>query len=145
MPLVQNFRLTSLRHRLRLLTGLGLIIVLTGLLRFGVEFFLRSCFIFVVCLCAFGFWLLLSELKKCLDTEQRSVIRLSPGTFTSREVDMLNKVLLGEKYSAIATDTGQAESTLKHKLPLLFKKIGVTDRISFLAGFSRYKLVWQEP
>ncbi|WP_010253125.1 helix-turn-helix transcriptional regulator [Treponema primitia] len=114
--------------------------------RFGISFLCKSfiSIIATVILCVVGFLLFLPELQKNLGAEHTPVIRLSPKKFTRRDVDMLNKVLEGEKYTAIAAEYGLAESTLKNRLRILFNKIGVSDRISFLSGYARYILALEE-
>jgi DNA-binding CsgD family transcriptional regulator len=111
--------------------------------RFGIGFLCKSCvsIITALFLCSRDILLFLPKLQKRADTEQRPVIRLSPDIFTRRDVEILNKVLTGEKYAAIAAEYGLAESTLKNRLHTLFSKIGVPDRVSFLAGYSQHVLV----
>jgi DNA-binding CsgD family transcriptional regulator len=110
--------------------------------RFGVESLRQGCagIIKALFLCFLISLSFLQETSKSPERERAPVIRLSPDQFTRRDVNMLNKVLEGEKYSSIAAEYGLAESTLKNRLRLLFGKIGVSDRVGLLASHSRHVL-----
>jgi DNA-binding CsgD family transcriptional regulator len=55
--------------------------------------------------------------------------------FSSRDRDFLNRVLAGEKYLKIAIDYSLSESTVKHRMLVLFEKLGVRDRDEFVKKF----------
>jgi DNA-binding CsgD family transcriptional regulator len=119
------------------------LIALASQSRFGPEFLRQSCagIVKALFLCFLMFLSFLPGTLKRPDREKAPVIMLSPEKFTRRDVNMLNRVLEGEKYAAIAAEYGLAESTLKNRLRMLFGKIGVSDRIGFLVSHSRHVLV----
>jgi DNA-binding CsgD family transcriptional regulator len=86
----------------------------------------------------------LPELQKFRKNRSPEQLRLSAKEFSPRDVRMLNRVLRGEKYEAIAREYGLAVSTFKNKIRLLYKKLKVQDRISFLANYAHYSLVLEE-
>jgi DNA-binding CsgD family transcriptional regulator len=74
-----------------------------------------------------------------------AVLRLSPDQFTQRDVELLGKVLDGEKYEAIANEYGIAVSTLKNRVGILFRKLEVQDRVTFLVQYARRTLILDSP
>jgi DNA-binding CsgD family transcriptional regulator len=110
--------------------------------RFGAGFLWQSCagIVKALFLCSLLLLSFLPEALKHLDRGESPVVRLSPDKFTRRDVNMLNRVLEGEKYAAIAAEYGLAESTLKNRLRLLFGKIGVADRVGLLVSHARHIL-----
>jgi DNA-binding CsgD family transcriptional regulator len=122
--------------------GLLFLTALATQSRFGPGF-LRQSYVGIVkalFLCLLMFLSFLPGMLKRPDREKAPVIMLSPEQFTRRDVKVLNRVLEGEKYAAIAAEYGLAESTLKNRMRMLFGKIGVPDRIGFLVSHSRHVL-----
>jgi DNA-binding CsgD family transcriptional regulator len=72
-------------------------------------------------------------------------LRLSPDQFTQRDVELLGKVLDGEKYEAIANEYGIAVSTLKNRIGILFRKLDVQDRVMFLVQYAHRTLILDNP
>jgi DNA-binding CsgD family transcriptional regulator len=122
--------------------GLLFLTALATQSRFGPGFLRKSGagIVKALFLCLLMFLSFLPGMLKRPDREGAPVIMLPPEQFTRRDVNMLNKVLEGEKYAAIAAEYGLAESTLKNRLRLLFGKIGVPDRVGLLVSHSRHVL-----
>jgi hypothetical protein len=92
----------------------------------------------------FGVLLFLPEIKKMRSERKEAVLHLESAQFTKRDALMLQKVLAGDKYEAIAKDLGVAEVTLKKRLRGAFNSLGVDDRVSFLARYSNYTVTYEE-
>ncbi|AEF85153.1 hypothetical protein TREPR_0991 [Treponema primitia ZAS-2] len=129
------------------LKGIALIILILVALgsqcRFGLGFLFKSLISIVKVSCISLLWylFLLPELQGMIKSGEEELISLPGDQFTHRDVELLNRVLKGEKYESIATEFGIALSTLKNRLHLLFALIGVQDRTSFLSSYARHTLV----
>ncbi|ULQ59910.1 LuxR C-terminal-related transcriptional regulator [Brucepastera parasyntrophica] len=82
----------------------------------------------------------LPDLQKIMKTKETSVLRLSPTLFTYRDAKILQDIIVGKKYEAIASEHNIAVSTLKNNLSSLYKKLGVSNRNAFLAKYSNYTI-----
>jgi DNA-binding CsgD family transcriptional regulator len=60
------------------------------------------------------------------------------------DAEILRRILAGEKYEAIARDTGQSLSTLKKHVRGIFLKLEVNDRIVFISRYANHRITLEE-
>jgi DNA-binding CsgD family transcriptional regulator len=128
----------------------GFIMALILLIPIGIQYqwgaeytFVTLCNILAVLLIFFTALLLF--LPDIRHSRQAQTLRLSPDQFTQRDAQFLRKVLAGEKYEAIAAEYGIAASTLKNRLGILFKRLEVHDRVTFLAHYAQAAILVEPP
>jgi len=72
------------------------------------------------------------------------VLRLSPDKFTKEDVEILTKILAGEKYESIAIDEKKSMSTFKRYIQDLYHRLQVNDRTGFLTTYANYQIVLEQ-
>ena len=75
---------------------------------------------------------------------RRMTLRLSPPRFTKKDALILEKIIQGEKYEAIAAEIQMPIGTLKRKIRNLFMKLQVSDRTLFLTLYAKHKVVFED-
>lgn len=103
-------------------------------IRFGISTFLSSVLRGILVLFMFAFYVVLFNeyLKELLPKKTTRTIDLSIYQFTENECDYIRRVLRSEKYAYIAQHHAISESAIKQRMNQIYRKIGVTDRTSFL-------------
>ncbi len=116
------------------------VVCLCSQYRFGAVHLISAIiqFLAVILLVSLGYFTLQPRFKSY---GEESVLRLSAAHFSERDVCVLQQVLRGEKYEAIAASHGIAMSTLKNNLMALYKKAGVSDRTGFLLAYANYSII----
>lgn len=83
-------------------------------------------------------WLLLApKIKKA--QEIKTERKISRSRFSERDIEFLERVLSGEKYSKIALMYNVSESTVKAQMIELYHYLGINSRTEFLTLFSGCK------
>jgi hypothetical protein len=72
--------------------------------------------------------------------DRPTFLTLDPALFSTQDIAILRKILTGDKYESIAHDSEISVSTLKKRVRVLYRNIGVQDRTDFMARYSRYTL-----
>ena len=75
------------------------------------------------------------------EQHKEMILYLSPEIFTDKDVQILEKILSGEKYDTIARETGLALSTLKKHIQKLFIKLQVSCRTSFMSLYANHRII----
>ena len=73
-----------------------------------------------------------------------SELRLSRNTFTGQDIQILRKILNGEKYEAVASELGMGLSTLKKRLTFLFSFLEISDKAHFLEQFENHTILFDD-
>lgn len=73
-----------------------------------------------------------------------SELRLSRNTFTGRDIQILQKILNGDKYEAVASEFGIGLSTLKKRLTFLFSLLEISDKVHFLEQFENHTILFDD-
>ena len=58
-----------------------------------------------------------------------------------RDIDFIKKVLNNEKYESIAAQHGISVSSVKQRLSSIYKKLGVSCRVTFLVKYSNALII----
>jgi hypothetical protein len=89
--------------------------------------------------------LFLPEIRKKVLAKQKSAVhKLSPASFTREDIVILGKILDGEKYDSIASSYGKSDSAFKKHLKILFQRLGVDDRVSFMSRYAGCVFILEE-
>lgn len=86
------------------------------------------------------FTLIYPKLKK----DQSSTVFLPKEKFTPQEIDILNRVLNGEKYSYLANIYDISESSIKSKMSGLYQKLNAAGKTDFMVLYSGKEFVLSE-
>jgi hypothetical protein len=73
-----------------------------------------------------------------------SELRLSRNAFTGRDIQILQKILNGDKYEAVASEFGIGLSTLKKRLTFLFSLLEISDKAHFLEQFENHTILFDD-
>jgi DNA-binding NarL/FixJ family response regulator len=128
----------------RLKTAVTTIFLLGALalqIRYGFAMFLQTLLTYTLLALILTLALLLffPEIKT-LREKRTMVLALPAALFSERDVKLLERVLSGIKYDAIAREEGIALVTFKKYIHNLFYRIGVSDRTNFLARYSHHTI-----
>ncbi|MDR0555148.1 MAG: hypothetical protein LBG76_10185 [Treponema sp.] len=123
--------------------GIALTAAVIAQIRFGWEILALHLFQFldfglVICVAAIIFR---REIRQILKPQKDQIFHLSSTLFSEKDLDILEKILSGQKYEAIALDTGQSISAVKKQIRGMFFKLQVNDRISFICRYSNYRFI----
>jgi DNA-binding CsgD family transcriptional regulator len=123
-----------------LLAILPLVMLLTQFFRMGLVFFLISVMhivgsSFITALIMLIFYPRLRELDA-----HRTVKYINPADCTPQELNWLQEVLGGMKYSVIAEHAGVSESKIKTRMLELYQVLGVHDKTEFLTLYHNCEL-----
>jgi hypothetical protein len=72
-------------------------------------------------------------------------LRLDRKHFTGRDLLILQTILAGGKYEAIAVEQQMGLSTLKKRVASLFSLLEVPDKAQFLKRYGKHEVVWDDP
>ncbi len=128
-------------------TSIYIILVLSEL-RFGFSIFLQCvieklAYTFILFLLAFFGKVHITDLlnsrasNKTLDIQNYPVLK-------RRDAEWLGKILNGEKYEAIAIESKMNIGSVKNRLMIIFKELGVGDKQGFLNKYSDYTISFGE-
>jgi DNA-binding CsgD family transcriptional regulator len=140
-------RFFTSRKRVKVFFLIGLFVVcLCSQYRFGGIHLICSIinFLAVTSLVLLIFFVQQPIIRKFVSRRDEAILRLSKAQFSERDVCILQQVLGGEKYEAIAASHGIAVSTLKNILTGLYKKTGVNDRTGFLLTYANYEIMAED-
>jgi hypothetical protein len=73
-----------------------------------------------------------------------SELRLSCNVFTGQDIQILRKILNGDKYEAVASELGMGLSTLKKRLTFLFSLLEISDKAHFLEQFENHTILFDD-
>lgn len=127
-----------------ILYSISLACILVQLVQTGFTSFLFSVMhIFGTTLVVYFSWLLLSpKLEKSNRIQSEKI--LSSKEFSQRDVDFLENVLNGEKYSKMALINDISESTVKARMIELYHALGVNSKTEFITVYNGYKFSLDE-
>jgi len=100
------------------------------------EFCIIACFSVVI---------LRPELKAIEMEKRKRRLILEVGKFNEKDRRILQKILDGEKYDAIANEEKMAISTFKKYVHRLFLALGVSGRVDFVALHANHEVCLEEP
>lgn len=135
---------TGARPKIFALATVLLAALLTQL-RLGTARFLHSLLYIVILAIIFGLLLFLFTpyLASLMpDPLVKPTIDLRPLKLKPRDIDFLKRVMNNEKYDSVASAYRVSESTVKQRMIALYKKLGVTDRSTFLQLASKSDLIF---
>jgi len=130
--------------RIKILAGIVLLLTaFVSHIRFGWHIFVENTLeiiefgliLFILVIFLREEWLFLQK------KQDEMILHLPSDIFTDKDVYILEKIILGEKYDTIARETGQAVSTLKKHIHKLFDKLQVDCRISFMSLYANHKVM----
>lgn len=84
--------------------------------------------------------LFLPEIRQALEKQQGKVLEL-PASCTHKDTEILREILKGEKYTSIESRLGMPEPSFKRHVGQLFREIGVSGQIEFIARYAGWTLV----
>jgi DNA-binding NarL/FixJ family response regulator len=76
------------------------------------------------------------QIQKLRTVVNENVPRISVIGFSQTDIQILQKILAGDKYESIAVDCGLSINTMKHRAQKLFEKLQVTDRTTFVTKYA---------
>jgi DNA-binding CsgD family transcriptional regulator len=108
--------------------------------RFGLILFMKTFLDLVVVIFVAGAALFLfsSQLNNLMLKPKTGTLALKAAEFTVKDAEMLRRIIAGQKYETIAQDMGMADITFKKHIRTVFARLGVDDRLAFLARYSNY-------
>lgn len=115
--------------------------------RFGTARFLHSLLYIVILAIIFGLLLFLFTpyLASLLpEPLVKRAIDLAPLKLKPRDLDFLRRVINNEKYDSIANAYRVSESTIKQRMVVLYRKLGVDNRSAFLQLALKNDLIFPE-
>jgi DNA-binding CsgD family transcriptional regulator len=113
--------------------------------RYGLALLARNlllCFEFSL-LAAVSLLLAWPQIQKLRATQKESVLKLPTSEFKPRDVTILQRILEGKKYDAVANECAISVHTLKHEVRALFQKLKISDRTTFLSTYAGHTILLQ--
>lgn len=128
-------------------TSIYIILVLSEL-RFGVSVFFQSiieklAYTFILFLLAFFGKVHITDLLNSKASNKTLDIQKYPA-LKRRDAEWLGKILNGKKYEAIAIESKMNLGSVKNRLKVIFKELGVGDKQGFLNKYSDYTIFFGE-
>ena len=139
----QGFFATKARIKLICGGGLLLLVVILAQQRFEPSDFVHNIpryMDFLIAL-AVSYLILRPEINYLKNRKKDMVLQLPADYFTERDVLILEKIIQGEKYEAIAQETKMSMSSLKRHIRRLFLRLQVSDRLCFITFYANHKVI----
>ncbi len=131
---------TKLFALVLILLGALLFQILTSTAQFLHSLLYIGVLAIIFALLLFLFYPFLTSLMP--EPAEKPVIDLGTFDMKNRDLDFLKRVLANEKYDSIANSYHISESTIKQRMLVLYKKLGVENRNEFLLLASKSELVF---
>lgn len=114
--------------------------------RFGNEIFIQALiekigFSFIIFLILYFSHSYFSELMEKNSSEKKLDIQDYP-ELKKRDAEWLHKIILGEKYEAIAIESCLSLGSVKNRAKVIFSELGVGDRHGFLNKYSEFDICY---
>lgn len=123
------------------LISLCIIIILFSNIRYGWFFFLEDFESKIICciVCVLLFMFIVMEKNKLKQNNCILDLTLFP-ELTPRDKEWIEMALSQEKYDTIARQYGLSPNYVKNRMRVIFKVLGVPDRLAMIAKYSGYSV-----